>query len=161
MNHSPDLIIATTIRRYLQPPSDKEFWKEYVKIKEKSPKKMMELLENFISIEEIKQRKMQEGDTLLVDYILDLNGHANFPLNPTLAKYIKEHFTPDDNDFYNRVIYENEIRWLKEEIEILKIKAKDAIEAKKSFIQRDYQFIKQIGSGGFGTVSLVKHTVSN
>lgn len=161
MNFSPDFIIATTVKRYLEPPSDKSFWKQYLQLKEKSPHNLLQLISPYITINEMEKKMLQKGDSILFEYILSLNGSTTFPKNNSVLIYEKEHFTPDDNDFYNRVIYESEISKLKEEVELLKIKAKEAIEAKKSFIQRDYQFIRQIGSGGFGTVSLVKHTVSN
>jgi len=55
----------------------------------------------------------------------------------------------------------NEIEKLKEENEKLKHEAQEAIEAKKSFISRDYVNIRVLGSGGFGTVFLLKHKLSD
>ncbi len=58
------------------------------------------------------------------------------------------------------MIYEKEIEQLKEEIEHLKKEAQEAVQAKKDFISRDLKLIRGLGSGGFGTVLLVEHTVS-
>lgn len=161
MNYSPDLIIATTVKRYLTPPADKVFWKEYQQLKEKSPYNLMQLVNSFVTINEMEQKLLQKGDSILFEYFLALDGNSTFPKNRTISIYEKEHFTPDDNDFYNRVIYEKEIIKLKDEIALLKDKVQEAIEAKKDFINRDYQFIRQLGKGGYGTVTLVKHTISN
>ena len=118
MNHSPDLIIATTIKRYLTPPADKTFWKEYQQLKEKSPFNLIQLINSFVTINEMEQRLLQKGDSILFEYILALDGNSTFPKNKNISIYEKEYFTLDDNDFYNRVIYEKEIAELKNEIQL-------------------------------------------
>jgi hypothetical protein len=161
MKNSPDLIIATTVKRYLNPPADKSFWKEYQQLNEKSPHNLMQLINSFITVNEMEQKILQKGDSILFEYILALDGNSKFPQNKNISLYEKEHFTFDDNEFYNRVIYENEIIQLKDEVALLKDKLQEAIEEKKDFIRRDFKFIRLLGKGGFGTVSLVKHTLSN
>lgn len=161
MNHSPDFIIAKTVSRYLNPPDDKLFWKQYQQLNEKSPYNLMQLITSFITVNEMEQKLLQKGDSILFEYILGLDGNVTFPKNNNILKFEKEHFTADDNDFYNRVIYEKEITDLKNEVQHLKLKFQIAVNEKKNLFNKDYQFIKHLGNGGFGTVSLVNHTISN
>lgn len=161
MNHSPDFIIATTVKRYLEPPDDKIFWKEFQQLKERSPHNLIQLINSFVAINELEQKLLQKGDSILFEYILGLDGNSGFPENKDILIYEKEHFTPDDNEFYNRVIYEKEIIKLKKEVQLLTLKFRLAVIDKKNLFKKDYQFIQQLGKGGFGTVSLVKHTISN
>ena len=161
MNYSPDFIIATTVKRFLNPPSDLNFWSDYKKQKNKTPSELLSLIGEYISLDQLFQKHSLMGDGLLINYIRNLNGNTLFPISKELELFERKYFTPDDNEFYNRIIYEQEIKKLKEEVELLKIKANEAINAKKDFIKRDYEFIRQLGKGGFGTVSMVEHTVSN
>lgn len=160
MDNLPEDIIAITLKRYLSPPNDNDFWKEYSRLKNKSPQNLIHLINHFTSIEELQNRLMQEGDEILFLYLKTLNGKTEYPFNHLIRLYEKKYFTPNDDDFYNRVIYENEIEKLKKENEKLKQEAQEAIEAKKSFISRDYVNIRVLGSGGFGTVFLLKHKLS-
>ncbi len=160
MQTSPADIIAITIRRYLKAPSDSIFWNEYKKINPVVPAKLVDVISSFIALDECSTRLMQPADEMLFRYINSLNGQYEFPINENILNYEKQYFTASDNDFYNRLIYENEINLLKDEINKLKFDLSEAIEAKKSFISRDYQFIRLLGSGGFGKVSLVKHRLS-
>ncbi len=161
MNHTPDFIIAKTVSRYLNPPDDKSFWRKYQQLNEKTPHNLMQLITSFITVNEMEQKLLQKGDSMLFEYILALNGNTSFPESDKILNFEKEHFTPDDNDFYNRVIYEKEIAELKNEVQLLKLKLKIAVNEKKHLFKKDYEFIQELGKGGFGTVSLVKHTISN
>jgi len=160
MNNRPKDIIAITVKRYLNTPNDKSFWKEYKRLKKVTPQNLIELINQYSKIEELQNRLMQKPDELLFTYINSLDGSSVFPVDSTIILYEKKYFTPNDNDFYNRVIYENQIEKLNEEINKLKLDLNKAIEAKKSFVSRDYEFIRLIGEGGFGKVSLVKHRIS-
>lgn len=161
MKTIPPDIIAITIRRYLNPPTDQQFWQEYTKMKPTVPDQMLALLEKYIDLQLIENKSLLKGDLLLVSYIRSLDQQLEaFPITDTLSKYKKNWFTPDDNDFYNRVIYEKEIAQLKLEITNLRKEANDAIKAKKAMIMRDYEFVRNLGTGGFGTVSLVRHNLS-
>jgi len=161
MSSQPEDIIAITIKRYLNPPNDEKFWRDYTKLKHKSPENVLHLINQFTALEELRNRLMQKNDDMLFFYMKTLDGKPKFPRNYLIKQYEKKYFTPDDDDFYNRVIYENEIEKLKEENEKLKQEAQEAIEAKKSFISRDFVNIRVLGSGGFGTVFLLKHKLSD
>jgi len=162
MKTNPSEIIAITIRRYLDPPTDQQFWKEYTKIKPIAPDQMLALLDKYIDLQLIENKPLLKGDLLLVNYIRSLDQQLEaFPITDILSEYKKNWFTPDDNDFYNRVIYEKEIEQLKLEITNLRKEANDAIKAKRDFIMRDYELVSHLGNGGFGMVSLVRHNLSN
>src|SRR5690606_23528203 len=109
---------------------------------------------------EFQHRLLQPADELLFSYIQSLDGQPDFPKNELIEEYEKRYFTPDDDDFYNRVIYENQILQLKEDINKLKSELNEAVAAKANFIKRDYEWIRYLGAGGFGSVSLVKHRIS-
>jgi serine/threonine protein kinase len=160
MKSSPEDIIAITIRRYLQSPSDVVFWNVYKKMNPVVPGKLVRHISSFITLEECSNRLMQQADEILFGYVKSLNGQSEFPLNEAIRTYEQRYFTANDNDFYNRIIYENEINSLKDELNKLKHDLAEAIEAKKSYISRDYQLVRVLGSGGFGKVSLVKHRLS-
>lgn len=161
MKTIPSEIIAITIRRYLDPPLDQQFWKEYTKINPSAPDQMLALLEKHIDLLLIEGKPLMKGDLLMVNYIRSLDQDAeSFPITETLLEYKKCWFTPDDNDFYNRVIYEKEIEQLKQDITNLRKETNAAIKAKRDFIMRDYELVSHLGNGGFGMVSLVKHTLS-
>ena len=161
MSNSPEDIIAITIKRYLKPPVDTKFWKDYKNIEVLTPENLKKVIARYVDIEEFRNRLMQPADELLFSYILALDGQASFPINETIEEYSKKFFTPDDDDFYNRVIYENQILQLKEEINGLNLKLNEAVDARDNFIKRDYEWIRKLGSGGFGNVSLVKHILSD
>jgi len=99
--------------------------------------------------------------TALIEYCFSaLLLILEFPVNKTLLEYEKNWFTPGDDDFYNRVIYEKEIENLKHEITALKKEAHEAVKAKRDMIMRDYELVGHLGDGGFGLVSLVTHNLS-
>jgi len=162
MKTKPSDIIAITIRRYLNSPQDKLFWERYLTLKEPTPKHLLTFIEEYIDMDYIFSNPLLEGDKLLIEYlrIIDFeNGH--YPINEYLLAYEKKWFTLDDNDFYNRTIYEKEIEKLKEDNKILHEKLDEAIKAKNDFVMRDYELIKSLGDGGFGIVSLVRHKLSD
>lgn len=162
MKTHPSEIIAITIRRYLQPPKDQQFWKEYTQSIAKTPRFILELLDNYVDMMFIHNNPLLKGDLLLVNYICSLNDEMEeFPITPLFLEYQKCWFTPDDNDFYNRVIYEKKIEQLENQLNGLKLEVDAAIKAKNDFIMRDYELVRHLGTGGFGTVSLVRHNLSN
>jgi len=161
MKTNPSEIIAITIRRYLDPPADQKFWKEYSRMKTTSPIQMLALLDKYIDMQLIEIKPLLKGDILLVNYIRSLNLEIeDFPIDDTLLLYQKNWYCPDDNDFYNRAIYEKEIEQLKNENINLRREADAAIKAKRAIIMRDYEIVRTLGTGGFGTVSLVSHNLS-
>lgn len=160
MNHIPQDIIAITIKRYLKPPFDGKFWQEYKNTNASTPNALIKLITRFGDISEFQNRLMQPTDELLFSYLQSLDGQPDFPQNDLIEEYAKKYFAPDDDDFYNRVIYENQILQLKEEVNKLKSELNEAVAAKASFIKRDYEWIRYLGAGGFGSVSLVKHRIS-
>lgn len=160
MNLNPAQVIATTVKRYLSPPDDNLFGKDFEKARNLVPSSLIDLIEKYLPLHRITESPLIKGDTLLVDYLIELNGSDQFPANDKFLKYKKEYFTPDDNDFYNRVIYQVELERMREENNILKSQLQEAIDAKKAILNRDFRFIKHLAQGGFGSVWLVKHTVS-
>ncbi len=162
MKLSPADIIVITVSRYLPAPTDRRFRKEYSRMVKPVPANVLALLERTIDLELIEKKPMLKGDLLLVSYIRSLDRESDsFPVTETLREYQRVWFTPVDNDFYNRVIYEKEIEQLKQVNAALKRDAELAIRAKLDFIMRDYELVKPLGDGGFGLVSLVRHKVSN
>lgn len=162
MPFNPYYLIATSIRRYLNPPGDQEFWNEVKAFTKMTPDDLLLVISKYIDLDFIDQNPLIHGDRLLVDYLRTLGGQTeDFPITEGLAEYEKKWFTPDDNDFYNRLIYESEIEELKKKNLDLKLRLDDAIKAKNDFVMRDYELVRALGIGGFGTVSLVRHKLSN
>lgn len=69
----PSDIIAITVRRYIEPPADKEFWSEYIKMNIVTPSQMVALLSRYIDMQFIENRPLIKGDYLFVNYIKALN----------------------------------------------------------------------------------------
>jgi len=148
--------------RYLQPPEDIKFWKAATALKHTIPETLFETISHFFELERMRISPLLKGDELLYKYILDnKNGKEAFPINSLIQEYEKEWFTPDDNEFYNRVIYEKENKKLREENDQLKIDLEEAKKAEKNLIYNDYQRIRQLGIGGYGRVYLVRHRISS
>ncbi len=148
--------------RYLQPPEDKKFWKAATALKNPVPDALFETISHFFELERMRISPLLKGDELLYKYIIEnKNVQEVFPINNLIQEYEKEWFTPDDNDFYNRVIYEKENRKLREENDQLKIDLEEAKKAEKNLINNDYQRIRQLGIGGYGRVYLVRHRISS
>lgn len=161
MNVNPKIVISYSIRRYLSPPSDQQFWDQVVSIKNINPAQLSLVIRKYIDFEYIAQHPLIPGDKLLVEYIQSFDGQEeDFPLTEGILEYERRWFTPDDNDFYNRVIYEAEIVDLKERISQLQNDLNQAVRAKNDFVMRDYELVRTLGKGGFGTVSLVRHKLS-
>jgi serine/threonine protein kinase len=162
MKHTPALIISKTIMRYLKPPVDKEFWKAATCLKHPIPALLYETISYYFEIERMRVALLLKGDELLYKYIIDKKDEQEaFPINGLIQEYEKEWFTSDDNEFYNRVIYEKENKKLREENDQLKLDLEEDKKAEKNLINNDYQRIRLLGSGGFGRVHLVKHRISS
>lgn len=154
-------ILAITVRRYLQSPNDRLFWKAYQGLPDKNGTMVLSLIREHFDISEFIRNPMLIDDTFLYDYINNINlDNQVFPKDDLIRQYEKINFTPDDNDFFNRVILENRITVLEKENQDLKSLQVEELIVSQNLANRDYKKLSFLGGGGFGNVYLAEHAIS-
>lgn len=155
-------ILAISIKRYLSPPEDEKFIKDYRSLREVTPFTITRLINAYFDRERLLSSPLIAEDRLLYEYLSKIDGinGKSFPELNVIKEYYKNFFVQDDSIFFNTLIYESQINKLKKEIEALKKENEDLQQINDSLNIRDYKMIRQIGAGGFGKVFQVEHLLS-
>ena len=155
-------VIASSIKRYLPSPQDQKFIKDYKLLRRVEPRSLIELIDEYFDRNHLIVKPLIEGDILLFEYLKELESlnDGGFPESESITTYYCNFFVENDSVFFNKSIYESQIKTLKAEIEELKKENADLRQIQDSIYVRDYKLIRKIGSGGFGYVFEVEHNLS-